>query len=58
MTPTREIVLVDRKSFHITYEGKNLDGLKISENGRGTRVSFALNKDGVKWLIEALSDFY
>lgn len=54
----RKFVLIECKSFDVVCEGKSLDGLQINENGRGNRISIALNESEVKWLVEALNDFY
>lgn len=35
-----------------------MEGMRISENGRGFGVSISLVKEDVAWLVEALKDFY
>lgn len=40
----RIFLLIDRKSFDVVCKGKNIDGLRISENGRGFRASIFLEE--------------
>lgn len=60
----KEMVRNDRKylaidnMFSIVSEGKRLDSMRISENGRGFWTSISLDKNEVGWLLDALEDFY
>lgn len=57
-TKGRKFVVIDKKSFDIVSERCQVEGVRISEHGRGFRVSIALDEEEVMWLMEALEDFY
>lgn len=54
----RKFVMIDRKSFDVVYEGKNMDRLRINKNRRGFIVSISLEEREVRWLMDALEEFY
>lgn len=58
MSNGQRFLVVVNKSFDLVHEGRRLDGLRISENGRGYRKSIFLDKVEFDWLLDALKDFY
>lgn len=54
----RKFLIIDNKSFDLVRGGRKMEGLRISENGRGFHVSSSLDEEEVAWLLDALEDFY
>lgn len=54
----RRFLAVENKTFDVVYEGRNVEGLRLSENGWGFLVSISYGEEDVKWLVETLKGFY
>lgn len=54
----KKFLLIASKIFDVVYEGKNMQGLRISENKRGFKVSMSLDEEDVAQLVDVLEDFY
>lgn len=52
----RKFLVTENKSFDVVCEGRKMEGLRITENGRGFRVSISLEEEDVVWLLDALED--
>lgn len=53
----KKLFVIENKSFDVACEGRRMEGIRISKNGRAFRVSISLEKE-TAWLIDAFEDFY
>lgn len=54
----RKFLAIERNTFDLISDGRQTDGLRICENGRGYRVTIFLENEEVKWFLESLEEFY
>lgn len=54
----RRFIAIESKSFDLVCEGRKVDCLQISENGRGFYRSIYLDKYEYAWLLDALDEFW